>query len=140
MKTMTKISAFVCFALFLCSCGANESILKSGKKTPEPVNAAPQKAPVQQELDAMRTAGFDFVYALRRVDSDKIDASDRSFVKELTADANRRVVTEDEMYIVIGTNTVLSQETMDALLTRFAVGTFPKSRAPGTDTNSNANK
>ena len=136
--TITKrIRAVVGLAVLLAGCGSNESILRSGKETPAPANAVavPQPAPMEKELTAMRNADFDQVYLLRRTDGQKIDASDREFAKGLTQDANRRVVTEDDMYIVIGMNSQLPQETLTKLSRRFAFGTLPKT----TPNNGNSN-
>lgn len=140
--TITKrIRAVIGLAVLLAGCGGNESILRSGKETPTPANtaAAPSPAPMEKELTAMRNADFDQVYLLRRTDGQKIDASDRDFVKGLTQDANRRVVTEDDMYVVIGMNSQLPQETLAKLSRRFTVETFPKS-ASNADRISNADK
>jgi hypothetical protein len=138
MKNTAYLS-FICLALLCGACGGNESILQSGKETPS-ATVGPTVPPFEKELAAMRTAGFEWVYLFRRADSGKMEAGDREFAKNLTADANRRVVSEDDMYIVVGMNSEIPGETMDTLLKRFAVGVYPKRLVRDTNSNSNVNK
>lgn len=142
MRTPKRTSALVGLAvLLIASCGGNEGILRSGKETPTPPDAAaaPSPAPMEKELTAMRNADFDQVYLVRRTDGQKLDAADREFVKGLTQDANRRVLTGDDMAIVIGMNSQLPPDTLSKLSRRFAVDIFPElpTNANG---NSNADK
>jgi hypothetical protein len=123
------------FAASMVACGANENILKSGKATPQAVDSASSKSPVEKELDAMRTAGFQFIFVLKRKDGGKIDAEDRGIIKLRSADANRRVATDDGLAILIGTNTQLTPENMKALYDRFAVDSYSQPNG-----NSNTNK
>ena len=137
MKNLAYIT-FI-FLSFLCgACGGNQSILESGKETPA-ANAGPTVPPFEKELAAMRNAGFEWVYLLRRADSGKIEAGDREFAKNLTADANRRVVSEDDMYIVVGMNNELPQPTIEELLKRFAIGIYPKRLLRNANANANTN-
>src|SRR5207244_2039590 len=70
---------FFIFPVFvLTGCAANEKILRSGSETPSPTvaksnTATPEKVPFARDLEEMRTAGFAFIYALRRKDGGKID-------------------------------------------------------------------
>ncbi len=138
-RKIKRIVAFISAALML-ACGANESILKSGKETPQPVNSASTKDPVDKELDSMRTAGFQYIFVLKRKDGGKIDAEDRGAIKLQTADANRRRATDDGLAIVIGTNTPLAPEKMKALYDRFAIDNYSAPPSAQTNTNLNATK
>lgn len=129
--------ATLAIACLSYGCGGNEAILMSGKETPRAVNSAPAKPPVEKELDAMRTAGFQFIYVLKRKDGGKLDAEDRGAIKLNTADANRRVATDDELAIVIGTNMQIPPDNMAALYQRFAVDNYSQAVE---NSNSNANK
>jgi hypothetical protein len=140
MTILGKTSALLGLALLACSCGGNETILKSGKQTPAAVNTAPAKPPVKKELDAMQTAGFSFIYVLRRKDGGTIDAEDRGVIKLQTADANRRVATEDGLAFVIGTNTALASDKIAALYVRFAVDAYSAEANGAANGNSNTNK
>ena len=124
----------------LLGCGANENVLRSGKETPMPVNAAPQKDPIEHELDAMRIAGFQFIYVVRRKDGGKIDADDRGVIKRQTVDTNRRVATADGLAIVIGSNTQIPPKNLTALYQRFAVDSYSQPVAADANGSSNVNK
>ena len=52
----------------------------------------------------MRTAGFTFIYALRRKDGGIMNAEDVGVIKLQTVDTNRRVKTDDDRAVLIGTN------------------------------------
>jgi len=138
-KRVAASSAAFILACLLFSCGGNEGILKSGKETPA-ANAASPKDPVDKEMEAMRTAGFEHVYLLKRNDLGKLEPSDKEFIKAQTPDVNRRVVTEDERAILIGSNTELPKENIDTIWKYFSIGYYPLSRARNVNRNSNANK
>ena len=126
----------LCLSLIASGCGPNESILKSGKETP---GANVETAtPFDKELEAMRTADFQFIYVLRRKDGGKIDAEDRGVIKVNTTTANRRVAADDDKAFIIGTNTAILPQNMAALYQRFAVDNY--SQPPPANSNANANK
>ena len=127
---------FACFIalLLLTGCGANESVLKSGKETPS-TNSAPQQPAIDQDLAAVRNADFRWVFVLRRKDGGKIDAEDRSVIKANTVEANRRVSSDDDKAFIIGTNMQIPPEKMMALYQRFAI----EDHSPPPDANTNVN-
>jgi hypothetical protein len=106
------------------SCGPNERIMRSAEETPTPFATPADTSPAnsgQREFDAMLTAGFSFVYVLKRKDGEPLDATDRSVIREQTASANRRVSADDGRTVVIGTNSELTTATMVAIYERFTV-------------------
>ena len=119
----------------LSACGANENILKSGKESPQ-ANVE-NKTPFAQELEAMRTADFSFIYVLRRKDGGKIDAEDRGVIKVQTSLANRRVAADDDKAFIIGSNTQLPPQNMMVLYDRFAVENYSPPPPPNSNTNVN---
>ena len=126
-------------ACVLAACGANEGILKSGKETPAPPSAdAPARSSVDRDLEEMRVAGFAYIYILRRKDGGKIDAEDKGVLKLHTVNANRRVLSDADRAILIGTNFPIPPESMTALYNRFAVEDH--SPPPPANANINANK
>jgi len=88
-------------------------------------------------MDAMRTAGFAFIYVLRRKDGGKIDAEDRGAIKLQTVDTKRRVATDDDRAFLIGLDSQLPPKNLAALYNRFAVETY--SVAPPANSNANTN-
>lgn len=125
-------------SLIASGCGPNEGILKSGKETPQ-ANAASDKSSFEQDLEAMRTADFVYVYVLRRKDGAKIDADDRGVIKVQTSLANRRVSADDDKAFIIGSNVQLPPQNMAALYARFAVENYSPPVA-NANTNANVNK
>jgi len=130
------VTAFACVGV-LGACGANEGILNSGRES-APVNTASPRNPLDKELDAMRTAGFELIYVVKRKDGGKLEADDRGFIKLQTNGANRRVATDDGLAVVIGSNTQIAPNNMAALSQRFTIDDY--SPPAETNGNSNANK
>jgi hypothetical protein len=127
------------FIALTAACGANDSILKSGKETPGSSNVQPRKSAFEEDLGSMRTANFSYIYVLRRKDGGKIDAEDRSVIKLQTTDVNRRVSSDDDKAFILGTNTQIPPKNMMALYKHFAVEDYSPPPPP-TNTNANANK
>lgn len=122
------------------ACGANEGVLRSGKDASPQANAGNQKTPFARELESMRDANFTFIYVLRRKDGTAINAEDRGVIKLRTADANRRLSSDDDKAFIIGSNVQLSPQNMIALYDRFAVENYSPPPIPETNGNANANK
>ncbi|MEO6655281.1 MAG: hypothetical protein ABIO36_04300 [Pyrinomonadaceae bacterium] len=120
-------------------CGANESILKSGKETPDQANVERGKTPFASDLEAMRTAGFTFVYVLRRNDGAQMDSEDRSVIKLNTADANRRVAADENRAVIVGSNFQISAKNMGALYARFAIDNYSQEPPPIANKTGNVN-
>lgn len=119
------------------SCGANESVLKSGKPDPNSANVAAPGSSVERVLGDMRSAGFTTIFVLRRKDGGKMDVQDRAAIRVQTADANRRIGSDDEKAFIIGSNHPMKPEQMAALGERFAVEDLSPPADAGIPTNSN---
>ena len=129
--------ALMVFSLLSLACGANDNILRSGKETPTQVNTRPEKTPIAKDIEAMQTAGFSFIYVLRRRDGGLIDAGDRGVIRLNTAETNRRVVGDEERAVVIGSKFQLEAKNTKALYDHFAVENYSP---PVANTNANSNK
>ena len=118
-------------ALFAAACGANDSILRSGKEpTVQPNTAStPERSNFDKDLEAMRIAGFTYIYVLRRKDRGVIDPEDKSVIRVQTSQANRRVSSDDGKAVIIGSNFQIAPHNMAAIYQRFAVENY--SPAPG---------
>ncbi|HEV7700037.1 MAG TPA: hypothetical protein VGO43_07395 [Pyrinomonadaceae bacterium] len=127
-------------ASLLSACGANETILKSGKETPLPVsNATVARSTIDSEIDALRTADFRFIWILRRKDGGVIDTADKKIIKANTVDMNRRVSADDGKAFLIGTNALPPKKNLDALYAHFAVEDLSPAPQVPTDANSTSN-
>jgi hypothetical protein len=116
------------YAFLSFGCGANDAVLRSGKETPTPADAAAAERveTVDSEVAAMRTADFDFIFVVRRRDGGLIDADDKAALKLYTADTNRRVSSENGKAFVIGSNFAVPPANIAALYDRFAVEDYSK--------------
>jgi hypothetical protein len=130
MRTITVIV----FTLLLTACGANDSILKSGKETPSTNTAAISE--IESDLAAVKNADFRWIYVLRRKDGGVIDGEDKKVIKANTVEANRRVSSDADKAFIIGTNTQIPAEKLAALYQHFAVD---DQSPPPSDANTNAN-
>ncbi|MFN0278457.1 MAG: hypothetical protein ACKVRN_07630 [Pyrinomonadaceae bacterium] len=140
IRTGIRVSSLTLFLMFLLACGANESVLRSGNETPVQANTVNEKTPFAQDFDAMRTAGFTFIYILRRKDSGTLETEDISVIKLQTADTNRRVKTDNDRAVIIGSNKEIPKENLDVLYARFAVENFSEPPVVDANVNVNANK
>lgn len=140
LKMNSSVIFIFLISLLACSCGANESILKSGKETPVQANVEGAKSAIASDLEAMRTAGFTFIYVLRRKDGVRIDAEDRSVIKLQTTDANRRVAADEGRAVIIGTNYQIAATNMAVIYDRFAVENYSSAPSATANANSNVNK
>lgn len=132
MRKTSLITAV--FALLTAACGANEGVLKSGRETPAQSNIQSPKALIDADIEAMRTAGFTFIYVLRRKDGQRLDAEDVGVIRLQTAEANRRVKSDDDKAVVIGSNYAIPPKNMFVLFDRFAVENYSP---PATPANAN---
>lgn len=124
-----RLAALSLAAAFLfCSCSPNESILKSNTASspPAPSNVERLIYPVEKDIEAMRTADFNFIFVLRRKDGGIFDSEDKSFVKTATSDANRHSLSDDKKAIIIGSNYKIAPEAMMKLYQRFTVEDYSK--------------
>lgn len=127
---MVKWLMLSVIAVFCAACGANDGILRSGKgDNSAGSNAEAAKPTFEKDLEAMRTAGFSFIYVLRRKDGGPIDPEDKGAIRVQTTQANRRVSADDGKAVIIGSNFQLAAHNMAAILQRFAVENY--SPAPG---------
>ena len=108
------------------ACGANETILRSGKETPPPVNAVPSVTTLEKDIADMRTADFSIILVLRRRDRAVMDADDRSLIRQQTDQANRRVSSDGGKAVVVGSNFPILVEKYEALRDRFDIENFSK--------------
>jgi hypothetical protein len=92
--------------------------------------------PLEKEIEAMQTADFNFIYVLKRRDGGVLDTDDKSVVRKVTANVNRRTLSDDEKAVIIGSNTQLPANLIDTIKERFA---FEDHSKPGVEiTNNNA--
>ena len=119
------IRAFILAVSVLAfGCGANESVLRSGKDPAGQANVAPVITSFETDLEAMRTEGFSFIYVLRRKDGGVVNPEDKSVIRLQTTQANRRVSADEGKAVIVGSNFQLAPNNMTALYQRFAIDNY----------------
>ena len=131
-----SVKSFPLFVGLLVGCGANDTVLRSGKETPS--GTATVQSTFASDLESMRTAGFGFIYVLRRKDGELMNNEDRGVIRLNTASANRRFSADEGRAFIIGSNPPIPPQNIAALYKRFAVEDY--SPPPASNTNAGANK
>jgi hypothetical protein len=145
IKSLVILISLVVGASWLSACGPNEAILKSnsnesnGKAEPTSANTQAAYDSAESEVENMRTADFEFILVLRRKDGGVMQPDDKSFVKTVTTNANRRSLTDGDKAIVIGANSKVPPELIAKLSQRFIVQDFSKPVAENSNSNPPAN-
>ncbi len=128
------------YLAIVLGCGPNPRIMNSAA---EKSDAKPLATPVppsfEGDVEAMRTADFDFIYVFRRKDGGLMDGDDRVFVNENTPlETNRRKISDEGKAIILGSNFKFPPEVMQKLSDRFAFTNYSKAKDPGADANASA--
>jgi hypothetical protein len=132
MRKTKIIFVLIFFAMFAVACGgaANQNASRgnsAGGNTNSVANAAqtPQ-TPLESELSRLQRANFRQIIAFSRKDGGKFTSEDIEYFREWapSEQINQRLKTDDEKYIVAGTNFAFTPEQLNALKSRFAVEDF----------------
>lgn len=127
------------------ACGPNQRILNSAAETS--TNASIETASniqaaassFEQDLNAMRTADFTYIYAFRRKDGAALNADDKKFLSGVTPlEINRRRLSDEDRAVILGSNYRLPPEMLKVLTARFAFENYskPESEIVASNTNS----
>jgi hypothetical protein len=142
-KCKTRFLAVVIasFSLLVFSgCGPNPSIVNSGKTgTPPPVVGERPASTFEKDLEAMRTANFEYIYALRRTDGGKLDSEDKKFIRANSPDTNRNILSDDDKALLAGSNFPIPPERLKALQDRFDFQDYSAIPMPRPNNNVNSN-
>ncbi|MGI8812422.1 MAG: hypothetical protein ACR2IH_07825, partial [Pyrinomonadaceae bacterium] len=76
---MIRAFAIVFAIVATNACGPNQQILRSAKSPTPSTNSTAAPSTFEQEVEAMRTANFNFIFVFRRPDGMSIDAADKKF-------------------------------------------------------------
>lgn len=138
---MKNAAPFILLTFLSAACGPNQRILKSAE-TPSPATNTPRAlSGFEQELNAMRTADFNFIYVLRRRDGAPLDAADKKTASDsIPPEINRRKIIEDGKAVIIGSNYRLPPENLSALADKFSVEDFSKPEPIKTNANANTGR
>lgn len=149
--SMTSVKTAFCFvafaaASFSAGCTPNRRIMSEAAKTPEPFAASekPALSSFETDVEAMRTADFNYIHVFRRRDGGVMTAEDKTVFSAYTPiETNRRKLSDGERAVILGSNYRFQPEMLKALSERFDVTDLSKpeseiNKESGQD-NSNAN-
>lgn len=142
MKTLLGLAAMSTW-LLMSSCTPNQRIIESNaERAPE---SAPKTSPIsppklEDEIAAMRTADFNFIYLFRRKDGAELDQDDRAFIRSHTPyEINRKTISDESRALLIGSNFRFPPEDFKALKVRFLFEDLSKPESEIMPANSSAN-
>ena len=146
IRSKAAIWSLLPMLIFLTACGPNQRILRSANNSSaagdvEQPAADPQSRPagIEQDIEAMRNADFNFIYVFRRRDGAPMDADDKRYFNSNTpVEINRRRLADGDRAIIVGSNYRYPPEALAAFKKRFIFEDYskPESEIMG---NSNAN-
>ena len=134
-----KVELILAATLFATSCAADQRIINSATK-PTPSNSpaaasTPSANTVEQDVEAMRIADFNFIYVFRRKDGAVLDAKDKALAAGIMPpEVNRRKISDSGKALVLGSNFRLPPDVMKQLTDEFAFQDYSK---PESELNAN---
>jgi hypothetical protein len=135
MKIILINSLLIVSAALGFACGGNESVLKSGRSSPGPAAASsPQPSAFEQDLKDMLDTEYEYIFVIRRKDGAPLDDEDIAFIRANIVQVNRRVRSDADGAVLIGSNVPVPEDKMAAVYSRFAVENY----SPKGATNTNA--
>lgn len=144
-RTTNRGVIFLAVAILTTACGPNQRILQSANENTaavDPIAVTPNSTPTvssfDQDLNAMRTADFNFIYVLRRQDGGILTTEDRNFITGMTPrEINRRRLSDEGKAVILGSNFRLPPETLPLFRKRFALEDHSKPESELLNANSN---
>ena len=143
-RARLRFSRIVCVNLILLTllnfACVNQSLLK-GNKNGTVIVEENKVSDFETDLQSMKTADFDFIFAFRRKDGGVFDGEDKKYLRANTpTGTNRFVSTDENRAFIAGSRYPFSPENLEALRSRFLVEDYSKPADQRTPENTNANK
>lgn len=142
MKILLGLAALL-GSIFISGCTPNQRIINSNTERPPesaPDSRVVEPATIENDIVAMKTAEFNFVYVFRRKDGAELQADDREFMStNIPYEINRKKISDGGRALVIGSNYLIPPENFKALKDRFQFEDFSKPQSEIMPANSNAN-
>jgi hypothetical protein len=145
-KTTSSGAILLAFAALTAACGPNQRIMQSANENTAAAanehiasnsNAAPALGTFEQDLNAMRTADFRFIYVFRRKDGAPLNTDDKGYLSgTIPSEINRRRLSDAGRAVIIGSNFRLPPETLKAFADRFAFEDHSRPEIEGGNINS----
>jgi hypothetical protein len=125
-------------------CGPNSTILNSRPDGQAPINNERRVSTFEKDIEDMRTANFEYIFALRRKDGGKLESDDKKFIREnKPVEINRAVLSDDDKALIAGSHFPFPPANLKALQARFDFQDFsdhPNTQAGNVNVNANVNR
>lgn len=127
-----KFARIVCLSVIILAslnfACVNQSLLKDNKNVA--IVEENNVSEYDRDLETMKTANFDYIFAFRRKDGNVFDADDKKYLRANTPPGtNRFVSTEEGRAFIAGSRYAFSPENLVALRNRFLVEDYSKPEA-----------
>ena len=134
LASRLTISVLLTFAAAaLLACGPDQRIIESGntnsaQSSSSETNSAPAATPsLEQDVEAMRNADFNFIYVFRRKDGQRLDADDRKFMSAvIPVEINRRTISDSGKVLICGSNFRIPPEAWNEMKVRYTFDDYSK--------------
>ena len=125
-KNSIRIFAFALSIAFL-NFGCESPSLKANSTAQKPTAAENNASSLQQDLQTMRDANFEYIFVFRRKDGGVLDSEDKRYLKANSpAATNRFILTDENKAVMAGSSYKFEPENLEKLQERFAVENFSK--------------
>lgn len=120
-KNIGGSPVYILFAAILfCSACASRAPENSNSAA-APAATENKQASFENDLQTMRTANLQYVFALRRKDGGVIDGEDKKYLRANLPTTNRVILADEDKAVIVGSNYKFPPESLNALQTRFNV-------------------
>jgi len=122
-----KYSVFLCAVLILIFVPMFFNTACTPRSFEKPKTAVPpadenKLSAFENDLQTMKTAGFEYIFVFRRKDGGTFDGADRKYLRlNAPAETNRFVSTDDDKAFIAGSKYLFPPPSLDALRMRFNI-------------------
>lgn len=141
-KNSARLLAFAFFALIIAflNFGCESPSLKANSTAAKPAAAENNAPGLEQDLQTMRNANFEYIFVFRRKDGGVLDGEDKKYLRANSpVSTNRFILTDENKAAVAGSSYRFEPENLEKLQQRFVIENFSKTESLETLKNSNSN-
>jgi outer membrane murein-binding lipoprotein Lpp len=143
-KTKRGIQIFACaLAIAVLNAGCQSPSLKANKTAPNSATAGNNLSSLEQDLQTMRNANFEFIFVFRRKDGGALDGEDKKYLKANSpVFTNRFILTDENKAAVAGSSYKFEPENLEKLQQRFVIENFsnPENAPKNSNNQENSNR
>lgn len=132
MKNQGAIFLLLGILIFVCLNAACENPSLTANNAAANKTAANKVSDFERDLETMKTANFEYIFAFRRMDGGVFDDQDKQFLRiNRPPQANRFISTDEDKAFIAGSHFPFSPENLEILRTRFNVEDYSVKKDAG---------